>query len=161
MKNLKVVSLTVAMVAGTFAPSLRAQEGVQEIMQAKLGHAQKVLEALALEDHRAVAKHAQELSLLSQAAAWQVLQTAQYRQHSADFRRAADSLVDAAKKENVAAAALGYVQLTLNCVNCHKYVRRVRAARLDPRLSEQRLSEQRLSEQRLSVHITLGRDGED
>ena len=48
---------------------------VGEFMKAKLQHAQRVLEGLATEDFDLIAKHSQEMSLLSQAATWQVLQT--------------------------------------------------------------------------------------
>lgn len=101
---------------------------VEQFMQAKLVHAQKVLESLATEDYGKLEKHAQELDLLSKAATWQVLQTMEYRQHSNDFQRSAHALKDAAKNKNLDGAALAYVDMTLKCVNCHKYVRRVRTA---------------------------------
>lgn len=103
---------------------------VKTFMEAKLTHAQKVLEGLATEDYDMIAKHSQELSLLSQAASWQVLQTADYRQHSAEFRRTADAIRDAAKEKNLDGASLAYVELTVRCVNCHKHVRKVKMAEL-------------------------------
>jgi cytochrome c556 len=102
---------------------------VSDFMQAKLTHSQKVLEALALENYDQIAKHSQEMSLLSQAASWQVLQTPEYLQHSIEFRRRADALTQAAKEKNLDGAALAYVEITLKCVQCHKYVRNVRMAR--------------------------------
>lgn len=97
-------------------------------MRAKLQHSQKVIEGLATEDFDMIAKGAQEMSLLSQATTWQVLQTPEYNQHSLEFRRSADALTDAAKKKNLDGAALAYVGVTLNCINCHKYVRKVKQA---------------------------------
>jgi hypothetical protein len=131
MKKLIIISVACSVAAASLAPC-HGQEPVEDIMVAKLGHAQKVLEALAKEDHGTIARSGQELSLLSQAAAWQVLQTPQYQQHSTDFRRSADALSEAGKQKNLDTAALAYVQMTLNCINCHKYVRKVRAARLGP-----------------------------
>jgi hypothetical protein len=108
----------------------RAQQGdVDQFMRAKLLHSQKVLEGLTTEDFTMIAKHAQSLSLLSQAAAWQVLQTPEYKQHSTEFRRSADALNKAAEAKNLDGAALAYVDVTLKCINCHKYVRGVRMAR--------------------------------
>lgn len=101
---------------------------VKEFMRKKLVHSQKVLEGLTVNDLEMVAKHSQELSLLSRAATWQVLQTPDYLQQSADFRRTADTLTDAAQKGNLDGAALAYVELTMKCVSCHKYVRGVRIA---------------------------------
>jgi hypothetical protein len=101
-------------------------EKVSKFMRAKLVHSQKILEALALEDFAQLAKHSQDLKLLSQESNWNVLQTEQYLRHSDDFRRRADALTDAAKKKNLDGASLAFVELTLNCVQCHKHVRDVR-----------------------------------
>lgn len=98
-------------------------EKVSKFMRAKLVYSQKLLEALALEDFPAMAKNAQDLKLLSQESIWNVLQTEQYILHSDDFRRRTDALIEAAKKKNLDGASLAYVELTLNCVQCHKYVR--------------------------------------
>ena len=103
-------------------------------MRAKLEHSQKCLETLVTEDFNGIAKHAQELSLLSQAAEWQVLQTLEYQRHSREFRRTADALTKAGQDENLDGAVLAYMQLTMNCVNCHKYVRNTRAAALNESL---------------------------
>ena len=100
-------------------------------MRAKLKHSQKVIEGLATEDFDIIAKSAQEMNLLSHATTWQVLQTPEYNQHSLEFRRSADALHEAAKNKNLDGAALAYVGVTLNCVNCHKYVRRVKTAKLE------------------------------
>lgn len=104
------------------------QPDVKKFMRAKLGHQQSLIEALAMEDYPMLAKHAQEVSLLTHAEVWQVFQTPDYLQHSITFRRAANSLREAAKKENLEAAALAYVEMTLECVHCHKYVRSARMA---------------------------------
>jgi hypothetical protein len=39
------------------------------------------------------------------------------------FRRHVNSLVKAAKDRNLDAATLGYVRMTMSCVDCHKLVR--------------------------------------
>ena len=83
------------------------------------------------EDYGAIAKHSQEMSLLSHAAQWQVLQTVEYVRHSAEFRRTTDALTQAGKAKNLDGATLAYFQVTLSCVNCHKYVRSTRIARSD------------------------------
>jgi cytochrome c556 len=101
---------------------------VRDFMRAKLSHSQKVLEGLTTEDFDLIAKNSQAMSLLSQATNWQVLQTQEYLQQSQDFRRSADALTEAARKKNLDGAALAYVELTMKCINCHKYVRGVRMA---------------------------------
>lgn len=131
------VALLLLIVMLTAQGSAQQPNKVGEFMRAKLTHSQKILEGLAMEDFDLIAKHSQDLSLLSQAATWQVLQTAEYRDRSTEFRRSADALTEAAKKKNLEAAALAYVDVTMKCVNCHKYVRHVRMAKADPPLVEQ------------------------
>lgn len=105
------------------------QEGPEwksrEFMRRKLEHSQAVLEGIALEKFANIERHAQTLSLLSQAAEWQILASAEYKRHSEEFRRTAELLAEHARRKNIDGAALAYVQLTLNCVNCHKEVRRL------------------------------------
>jgi hypothetical protein len=92
-------------------------------MRAKLAHSQNILEGLAMEDFDAIARGAQELSLASQAASWQVLQTPEYARQSVEFRRACESLKRAAKDGNLDGSALAWMEVTMKCVQCHKYVR--------------------------------------
>ena len=112
----------------TTAYTAQPVNNVRDFMRKKLVHSQKVLEGITTDDLALVAKHSQELSLLSQAATWQVLQTPEYLQHSNEFRRAADALTEAANKRNSDGAALAYLDVTMKCVTCHKYVRGVRIA---------------------------------
>ena len=78
-----------------------------------------------------IAKHGDELIDLSKQVEWKVLKTPQYEIHSNQFRRSAETLIKDAKDKNLDAAALTYVELTLTCVRCHKYVREERMTRLD------------------------------
>jgi hypothetical protein len=96
---------------------------VAVFMRAKLGHADHVLEGLAVADYEMIERAAQELSLASLDSNWQVLQTEDYVRQSAEFRRACDSLKQAAQEKNLDGAALAWVDVTLKCVQCHKYVR--------------------------------------
>jgi hypothetical protein len=143
VKRLILVSIAMAVVVGALIPRAGSQEGptTKPFMRAKLDHSQKMLEALAMEDFNGMAKESQALSLLSLAASWQVLQTPEYAQQSLEFRRAADAVHNAAEKKNLDGAALAYVQMTMKCVNCHKYVRGVRMAAAEPRASTIRLNQ--------------------
>jgi hypothetical protein len=132
MKRHIYAGVTIALV-GVVAGLAHSQDdpAPKVFMRAKLDHSQKLLEALALEDFKGMAKQSQALSLLSLAASWQVLQTPEYAQQSLEFRRAADAVHNAAEKKNLDGAALAYVEMTMKCVNCHKYVRGVRLAAED------------------------------
>jgi hypothetical protein len=99
---------------------------VAVFMRAKLAHSQDVLEGLSLADFGLIAKGAQELSLASQASSWQVLQTEDYARHSAEFRRSCDTLRRAASEENLDGALVAWMEVTMKCVQCHRYVRDTR-----------------------------------
>lgn len=101
-------------------------DNLRMFMREKLDHSQQILEGLTTENFEMIAKSSQELSLLSLASNWQVLQTPEYVNKSSDFRRATDALSEAAREKNLDGATLAYLEMTLKCVNCHKYVRHVR-----------------------------------
>lgn len=107
----------------------KKEADVKELMKQKLQHSQRILEAIAINDFDGLAKHAEELVLLSKEAEWKVVKTPRYETYSNDFRRNAEALIQSAKEKNTDAAALAYVDLTLNCVKCHKHVREVRMTR--------------------------------
>ncbi len=98
----------------------------REVMRAKLDSSQKVLESIATENFATLNTHAQKLLALSQAAGWEARQSPEYKQHTAEFRRHAESLQKAARDQNVEAASLAWFQMTISCVNCHRHIRGVR-----------------------------------
>ncbi len=104
---------------------------LQPLMQQKLDHSKSILEALAVEDYSQLAKSAQALSLLSLESNWNVLTTDEYIQQSAAFRHACRVIQEAAHEKNVDRAALGFMDLTVRCVECHKYLRKNASASKD------------------------------
>lgn len=105
--------LVLAAGLAAFPAAAAEKEDIATFMRAKLQHSQRVLEGLTTENLSMVAKNSQAMSLLSQDQMWRVLQTPEYFQRSAEFRRAVDSLTEAAKKENLDGATLAYVDVTL------------------------------------------------
>jgi hypothetical protein len=105
---------------------------LKDLMQRKLKSAQKVLEGMALKDFDLIANQAEELIAVSKAAQFRLIKTPRYEVYSNDFRRSAENLAQQAKEKNLDGAALAYVELTLNCVKCHKHVREVQTGSLDP-----------------------------
>lgn len=94
-----------------------------ELMKAKLVAAQKVLEGVTTEDFNLVSRNANLLITYSRAEAWLVQQSPQYARHTEDFRRQASALAREARNKNVDGATVAYFQLTVSCVNCHKFIR--------------------------------------
>jgi hypothetical protein len=120
-----VAAAGLAVAADSLAQTASSPEAdkVAVFMRAKLGHADKVLEGLAVEDFEMIERAAQELSLASLDSNWQVLQTEDYVRQSAEFRRSCDALKKAAQEKNLDGATLAWLEVTLKCVQCHKYVR--------------------------------------
>jgi hypothetical protein len=97
-----------------------------ELMRMKLEHSKKILEGLTLENYPAITKEAQALKKISEAAEWEVPtipNAGEYIVFTSEFQRLADELAKKAKEKNLDGATLAYLRLTMNCVNCHKYVR--------------------------------------
>ncbi len=124
---LLVASVSLGLVRGH---SVAADE-LDDFMRAKLIHSQNVVEGLARGDFDKIGKGAQEMSLLSLAETWQVLATPQYIEFSKKFRKSADALSEAARRKNLDQATKEYNAVLQRCVECHKYLRDVRMARVD------------------------------
>ena len=92
-------------------------------MRLKLEPVKDVLEGIALEDFDRITAAATRIHALSLDESWMVIQTDEYRRQSDEFRRAVKLMVDAAKDKNIDGATLGYMQMTLNCVRCHRQLR--------------------------------------
>jgi cytochrome c556 len=63
------------------------------------------------------------MSLLCQDEQWATLRTKEYAERSTEFRRSVDAITSAAREKNLDAATLAYVDATMQCISCHKYVR--------------------------------------
>jgi hypothetical protein len=99
-----------------------------EFMQMKLEFSKKVLEGLTMENYETIVKNARALKTLSEAAEWEVPtipNAGEYIVFTTEFQRLADELAKKAREKNMDGATLAYLRLTMNCVNCHKYVRQM------------------------------------
>jgi hypothetical protein len=128
MTKLGTLLVFVTMLVGMVAAWDESQQEfkVRELMRRKLDFSHKVLEGIVVEDFEQIAQNADALGKLSLAAEWQVFPSAEYKRHSGDFRRITEELHQMALDHNLDGAALKYVEMTLSCVNCHKYVRRIK-----------------------------------
>jgi hypothetical protein len=102
------------------------REKIQALMMRKLEHAQKLLAAITQNDQKMVEKQADALVQITKEPEWKVFKTKDYETYSSEFRRSAEQLAKYAKDKNLDGASLTYLELTLNCLNCHKYMRDLR-----------------------------------
>lgn len=100
-----------------------ARRGVSKFMRLKLDASQKVLAGLALEEFELIQEGAGTLAEMSAAEKWRVSNDPIYRQHSVDFQRVAQRLVKNGKDGKLEASALSWLELTMQCIECHKWAR--------------------------------------
>ncbi len=117
-------------------PNKVKDDKVKELMRKKLENSQKLLEGVVTNDFDKISKHAEELMAISKSLEWKAIKSARYELHSNQFRRTIEDLQERAKEKNLDGAALSYVDLTLTCVKCHKYVRDSRMTERDDELSD-------------------------
>ncbi len=127
-------AVILALASLPFVPAFSTGSAAQEedkhtrsdFMRQKLEYSKNVLEGLSLEQYPTIEKNAKALKVLSQAAEWEVPMIpnlTDYVALTSEFQRYTDDLAKAAKQGNIDGATLAYVKLTMNCVQCHKYVR--------------------------------------
>lgn len=104
---------------------------LRDFMRQKLEASNKILEGLVLEDPALIKEGAGVLNEMSTAEKWRVQNDALYREFSADFRRVTASLVEAADEGNTDQAALKWMDATMSCIECHRYVRGMRVVDAD------------------------------
>jgi hypothetical protein len=99
--------------------------GDDDVMKQKLDHAQQVLGALAKNELETVATNAASLAALTRDARWRRSETPEYLSRSVEFERTATTLADMANAKNPDGAALAWVQLTAQCLDCHRWLRKL------------------------------------
>ena len=101
---------------------------LNRLMEQKLAHTQEILKAVVTSDWVALETQSRELERLTHDPRWMVLQYHEYRRHSDAFVRAVQQLHRAAAQRDLEAAPRAYIDVTLRCVDCHRYLARARLA---------------------------------
>jgi cytochrome c556 len=100
------------------------EPGVKEAMRKKVAYSEQVLIGVTLGDHGLIANNAEKLVELSNKTNWYSRQVPEYELFLNEFRRNAQELMKAGQQRNLDAASIAYVQMTLSCVSCHKFIRK-------------------------------------
>lgn len=109
-------------------PKANADLQLKAFMRQKLAACSEILEGVTTENSALVKSGAATLTELSKAEQWRVSNDVMYRQYSEEFQRNAKKLADAAEKGNFDDVTLKWIDATLSCVECHKFVRGIRLA---------------------------------
>lgn len=103
---------------------------MKAFMRKKLALSQDIMEGLALEDFKKIEEGARQLNAMSVAAEFMVVKEPLYADEAAEFRRTVNKMEKAAKELRLDAATLSFMDMTMSCVECHKYVRTIRIANI-------------------------------
>jgi hypothetical protein len=110
------------------APGTASQkiEPVTKVMTLKLDYTQKLLESIVKAEFDELDDLSFRLVALTGTEDWKVVRTEAYNRHTADFVRAVEAFRKAQDRKDIDEFAQAYVDMTLSCVRCHKYVREYR-----------------------------------
>lgn len=122
------LSLVVLLLALS-GPDARAQTAAtSRVMREKLGHSQKILEAIMTSDFKSLEERSLALANVTKTEGWAVLKSAEYLRQSAAFVRALDDLVASARQKNLDTAVIHYMGMTMTCYECHRHLKNTRIA---------------------------------
>jgi hypothetical protein len=127
-RRVRGLALAVALAAGATGAAAQTVR-LQQLMRAKLGHAEALLEAVVTSDWEELEIRALALDEITREPEWAVLPSPEYAEHSEGFREAVQALVAAARSRDLDAVSMAYVDTTLSCVACHREIALARQAR--------------------------------
>ncbi|MEX0715742.1 MAG: hypothetical protein WD066_04110 [Planctomycetaceae bacterium] len=104
------------------------KKALSEHMRAKLAASSEILEGLCTEDFDLIAKGAKELGRVSATEKWRISNDAIYRHHSAEFTRVVKELEKSAGEKSLEGCSLRWVEATMTCIECHRFVRAIMIA---------------------------------
>jgi len=98
-------------------------------MNVKLQTSQKIFAALTEADYETILESTNTLKMLSTLEGFVRRRDPRYHTQLRTFEFAVEEIQRQAKKENIEGVVLGFNQLTLSCVNCHKQLRDASASK--------------------------------
>lgn len=121
----RLLAVAGVMTIGLTAGASQGPE-LHTVMRQKLTLAQKILEAVVTSDWTSLETNSRELERLTNDPRWMVLRYPEYASHSAEFVRSVRTLHTAAARRELEKTPKAYVDMTLQCVECHRYLARLR-----------------------------------
>jgi hypothetical protein len=128
MKTISRLLVVLLVVVG-FAAAISAQSRTGRVMRQKLGHSQKILEAILTSDYALLERESAAMAKVTESQAWTTaLRGPEYVRQSEAFLRTLRELGASARERDLDLAAQQYTALTLTCFNCHRYMKGQRIA---------------------------------
>jgi hypothetical protein len=107
-------------------PPAQKDRNLQLFMRKKLAASNQILEGLCTDDMNLVAEGARTLHEMSEAERWRVTNDVMYKQFSNEFRQITQDLIKAAEEDKADRATLKWLDATVSCLDCHRFVRGLR-----------------------------------
>ena len=120
-------AIAVVLLAGSVAFAQTARTAA--VMRTKLGHSQKILEALTTSNQTMLTRESEALTRIAASPVWSELRTRELRVYTDNFLKAVADLDASAKRRDLDTAAVNYNALTMSCYQCHKHIKDVRIAK--------------------------------
>ena len=92
-------------------------------MKYKLAASQKILEGMTRADYAMIEKHAAAMQNVGYLEEWGRADVPGYASHLHAFKHANRDLVLAAQAKNLDGVTIAYSQLTISCMQCHRFIR--------------------------------------
>lgn len=118
-----VMAMSVLAAEERDTPDKDQDKGPSFWMEQKLKYSQSILNGLATEDYELISKNAMAMKGLNKVEFFVRQRPAGYRTQLKNFQYSIDEVLKHAEDENLAGATLGFTQMTISCVNCHKQLR--------------------------------------
>ena len=93
-------------------------------MRKKMDYSQAILRGLAMGDYEAIEVSAAQMHRLNKVEGFVRRRNPRYTRYVREFESISSELVEQAKAENLAGVTLTFNQMTVNCVNCHREMRK-------------------------------------
>jgi cytochrome c556 len=128
MKNAVRLVLILLLGAVSSQAGFGQTPATRRVMREKLGHSQKILEAILTSNFTLLETESAALTKVTQSPAWTVLQGPEYLRQSEAFLKSLRELGAAARDRDLDTAVSRYTALTTSCFACHRYMKDRRLA---------------------------------
>jgi cytochrome c556 len=121
--------LVLALLATVHSSAVAGQTPLtRQVMREKLQRAGALLAALVTSNWAELERNSQLLEGATRKQGWEVFRSPEYAKQTSAFDTATEGLIDAAKERDQTAALAAYNRVVASCVQCHRYVARLRVA---------------------------------
>lgn len=97
--------------------------GVHRFMRQKMQASNRILEGLCTDDLKLVTEGTETLLKMPKEAKWRISNDIMYRRYSTEFVQAVEELQEEAENHDIDGASMAWVNVTMKCLKCHKWVR--------------------------------------